>query len=173
MPPVSSKSRRDIGRLFLFRQVPVTITDEKRKLQGRHKAFADAYLGVANGNASEAARIAGYKDPGNEGWRLRKNAEISAYIEERLDAEALSPAEILSELSSVARAEWRDLITIKMRGGDIVDVKMDLRSKVTALELLGKRYKMWTENVEIGAAESFLQALREFGRGDDGASGNA
>lgn len=43
-------------------------------------AFVAAYIGEARGNASEAARIAGYKHPGQEGHRLLKIAEIEQAV---------------------------------------------------------------------------------------------
>lgn len=48
-------------------------------------AFVAAYIGEARGNASEAARIAGYKHPGQEGHRLLKNDEIASAIQEWRD----------------------------------------------------------------------------------------
>ena len=149
-------------------------TGTKPSLTVKERRFVDAYLGDAKGNATEAARIAGYKDPGQAGYENKKKQDIRAYIDERLDAETMSSAEILAELSDVGRAEWRDFVTIRTRGGEIVDVKMDLRSKIDALELLGKHRSLFTDKLELNAAESFVQALREFGAGDrdDGDSGS-
>lgn len=52
------------------------------KLNLQQERFVAAYIGKANGNATEAARIAGYKQPGMHGSRLMKNDEINAAIAE-------------------------------------------------------------------------------------------
>jgi phage terminase small subunit len=49
----------------------------------KQAVFVAAYLGEANRNASEAARIAGYAKPGQQSHRLLKNVEIQAAIEEK------------------------------------------------------------------------------------------
>lgn len=49
-------------------------------LTPKQHAFVAAYIGVARGNASEAARIAEYAKPRQEGHRLLTNADISAAI---------------------------------------------------------------------------------------------
>ena len=51
-------------------------------LTSKQHAFVAAYIGVARGNASEAARIAEYAKPGQEGHRLLKIAEIDAAIQQ-------------------------------------------------------------------------------------------
>lgn len=43
-----------------------------------------AYIGVAKKNATEAARIAGYQHPMQQGSRLLRNIEIAAAVEEHL-----------------------------------------------------------------------------------------
>lgn len=53
-------------------------------LNPKQAVFVAAYIGVAKKNATEAARIAGYKQPGMHGSRLMKNDEIIATIAEHL-----------------------------------------------------------------------------------------
>lgn len=53
-------------------------------LTPKRAAFVAAYLGEANRDATEAARIAGYAEPGQEGHRLLKIAEIKAAIDDQL-----------------------------------------------------------------------------------------
>ena len=48
-----------------------------KKLTGKRSAFVAAFVGEARGNATQAARIAGYAHPGQEGHRLLKIAEIA------------------------------------------------------------------------------------------------
>jgi phage terminase small subunit len=136
-------------------------------LKDKQEAFVLAYIGEARFNASEAARIAGFDSPGQQGYRLLKNVQIRARIDKYLEVETLNAKEVLAELTDVAKAPFRDYIEILARNekGEPIRVKMDLSSKVKSLELLGKHHKLFTDNVEVGAAESFLTALREFGRG--------
>ena len=142
-------------------------------LTTKQQRFVDAYLGEARGNQTEAARIAGYKDPENEGWRLRKNAEVSARIEERLMAESLSSGEVLAELTAVARADWKDFLQIRTdpRTGEVVEAKIVLSDKVKALELIGKYHKLFTDKTEVSGDATFLDALRAFSAGPSGEGG--
>lgn len=142
-----------------------------KALKDKQEAFILAYIGQARFNASEAARIAGYACPAEEGYRLLRNAHIRARIDKYLELEALNAKEVLAELADVAKAPFRDFVEVIMRNevGEPIKVRMDLGSKVKALELLGKHHKLFSESVEVGAAESFVNALREFGRGNGNA----
>lgn len=143
---------------------------ESKRLTPKQRRFADAYLGDAKGNATEAARIAGYADPQQSGWMNKTNVEIRAYIDARLDAETLTSAEVLAELTDVARAEWRDFLQVKRSlDGEILDVRMDLSGKIKALELLGKYHKLFADRIDVGATDEFLAALRGFAIGRVGA----
>ena len=53
-----------------------------RELTVKQHAFVSAYLGEANGNATEAARIAGYKQPMQQGNRLLRNVEVADRLRE-------------------------------------------------------------------------------------------
>jgi len=137
-----------------------------QSLKDKQEAFVLAYIGEARFNASEAARMAGFGSPGQAGYELLKKPQIRARIDKYLEAETLNAKEVLAELTDVAKAPFRDYIEILTRNakGEPIRVKMDLSSKVKSLELLGKHHKLFTDNVEVGAAESFLAALRDFGR---------
>jgi phage terminase small subunit len=147
--------------------------DDEAKFSLKEKRFINAYLGAAQGNASEAARIAGYKDGGEFGYRLLKKVEIRAHIDDVLMAEAMTPAEILHELRDVATAEWRDFITVRTnpKTGDVIEVKMDLAAKMKALELNGKYHNMYTESVNLSGNVVIVREYREGApkeRDDDG-----
>jgi phage terminase small subunit len=81
-------------------------------LNERQKAFADHYIEC--GNASEAARRAGYKAENADvtGPRLLGNVGISSYIDERLKAASekriASADEVLEFFSAVMRGEVKD-----------------------------------------------------------------
>lgn len=139
------------------------------RLRDKRRAFAEAYVGEARFNATEAARIAGYKDAHNEGWRLKRNADVAAYVRERLADQALAADEVLAELSDLAMAEWRDFLDIRRdKDGEIVSVRMDLSGKVKALELLGKAHAMFTDKVDLRGEVSFAD-LHALAAADPGA----
>ena len=52
------------------------------ELTPKREAFAKNFI-ENGGNATDAARKAGYKKPEQEGCRLLKNADVSAYIADK------------------------------------------------------------------------------------------
>lgn len=117
----------------------------------KRKLFIEAYLGNARGNGTKAARIAGYEFPAEEAYRLLRNAQVRARIDERLAEAAISANEVLAELTDIAKSEWRDFIEILEWDdeGNPLKVKMDLSQKVKSLELLGKHHQLFSENLNI------------------------
>lgn len=112
------------------------------KLTPKQKAFADYY--IETGNATEAARRAGYK-----GKNLNRIAsenlskvDIKQYIDQRLakieDKRIAKGEEVLQYLTKVMRGEEKDQFGL--------DASLQDRTK--AAELLGKRYRLFTEKVE-------------------------
>ena len=120
------------------------------RLSVRQQAFIHAYLGEARLNATEAARIAGYRDPEQAGYENRRKQEVRARIEERLAESALAAAEVLAELAAVARMDWREALQVRVDGrGEVVEARLELRDKVRALELLGKAHGLFAERVQV------------------------
>lgn len=122
------------------------------KLTFKQEAFVAAYLGEAHGNATEAARIAGYKKPHPEGVRLLRNATIAARVQEQVAKYTASADDVLRELADVAFADWHEFVEVLSRDrktGRPLKVKMDLSNKVKALELLGKYHQIFTEKQQI------------------------
>lgn len=114
-----------------------------KKLTPKQKAFADYY--IETGNATEAAIKAGYSKKtarviGTE--NLTKPA-LKQYIDERLakieDERIAKGDEVLKYLTSVMRGEEKDQFGL--------DASIQDRTK--AAELLGKRYRLFTEKVEV------------------------
>lgn len=132
------------------------------RLSDKQRLFLDFYLGEARFNATKAARLAGYSDPEVSGYDNKQNPVIRARIEERLKARALSADEVLAELTDVAASDWGDFLDVKMDLGRKVVAKMDLSSKVKALELLGKAHALFTDKVQ--AQQQIL--VREYADGD-------
>jgi len=122
-----------------------------RPLTLKQEGFVAAYLGDAKGNATEAARMAGYKHPESAAKDNLRNPPILARVQEHVAAKYATADQVLTELTDVGLAEWREFLVIKRnKDGDEVEVKMDLGSKVKSLELLGKYHKLFTEKIEHG-----------------------
>lgn len=122
-----------------------------KPLNPQQEMFVAAYLGEAKGNASEAARIAGYKKPGQYGHQLLKNIQIASRVKQHVADKFASADMVLAELTDVALAEWRDFIEVIARDktGKPIKVRMDLSNKVKALELLGKHHQLFVDKHEI------------------------
>jgi phage terminase small subunit len=104
-----------------------------KRLPEKRRRFIEAYLGEAKGNATEAARIAGYGSPAVEGCRLLKNAQVQAELEKRVseDPAVKSREEILRW--------WSDMMDA---GG------VEPRDRIKASELLAKAHGMFVQKVE-------------------------
>lgn len=113
------------------------------KLTPKQKAFCDYY--IETGNATEAAIKAGYnkKTARQIGSMNLTKVDIKAYIEKRMkvieDSRIAKGEEVLQYLSKVMRGEEKDQFGL--------DASLQDRTK--AAELLGKRYRLFTEKVEV------------------------
>ena len=103
------------------------------KLTPKQKAFADAYIEC--GNASEAARRAGYsaKNADVTGPRMLGNVGISAYISERMrpteEKRIASADEVLLFLSGVMRGEIRDQFGLDTSLSDRISAAKELQKR--------------------------------------------
>jgi phage terminase small subunit len=88
-------------------------------LTGRQQLFIAAYLGPANFNASEAARLAGYKEAALAGHRLLRNDKISALVREAIREKAMPPEEIIARLSDIGRGSLDDFVDIDDDTGNV------------------------------------------------------
>lgn len=131
------------------------------KLSIKQKRFADEY--IISGNAEEAAIIAGYSKKYARGnaYKLVANSGIKSYIEERLkeldDKQIAKQEEVLKYLTSVVRGESRSVVVVVEGEGDgvssarLINKPPDEKEKLKAAELLGKRYRLFTDKVELDA----------------------
>ena len=107
----------------------------KGKLTPRQQKFVDAYAG----NATDAARRAGYRGTDNTlaqtGSDLLRNPEVRAAIRRREDTERRT--------TIATRAERQAFWTSTLR-----DDGLDLRDRLKASELLGKSEADFTDRVE-------------------------
>ncbi len=93
-------------------------------MTGKQKSFIDAYLGEARGNASEAARIAGYALPAQQAHENLRKPEIRAAIDAFLTVHAKSAAEVLNLLTQHSNASLAPFLSIGRN-----DVSIDLTSE--------------------------------------------
>ena len=135
------------------------MAQQARPLTHKQELFVAAYLGEAKGNASEAARIAGYKQPQVQGPRLLHNVAIAARVSGYVEQRFASAEAILAELADVGFADWREFVEVLARdkSGKPIKTRMDLSNKVKALELLGKHHQLFTEKqvVDVNVREHF------------------
>lgn len=117
------------------------------KLKPKELIFAEEWLKTTN--ATQSAIKAGYSERTaySAGNRLLKKVDVRQYIDERL-------AE-MKESSIADTNEVMQFLSSTMRG-DIPDqfgLDPALNDRIKAAELLGKRYKMFTDKQEISGAD--------------------
>ncbi len=147
-------------------------SDLMTNFTGKQQAFIDAYLGVAYFNATEAARLAGYKGNGNTlanvGYENVRKPDIAREIKMRLKASAMGKDELLMHLGRQARSKviiqkyfTPDGVNLEAmledghgsliksmkpsKYGVIVEFVDDLKSQ----ELIGRHLAMFTDKSEV------------------------
>nr|DAD68394.1 MAG TPA: terminase small subunit [Siphoviridae sp. ctTic26] len=125
----------------------------------KQKNFAQEY--IKDKNATQAAIRAGYseKTAYSIGQRLLKNVEIKNYINDLLDEvrkeNILSAIEIEEFLSLAIKGSIDEEVIVVEGEGDGVSSarkikkQIGLRDRIKAAELLGKRYMLFTDKVNV------------------------
>lgn len=161
-------------------------------LTPKQKAFANYY--IETGNATEAARKAGYK-----GKNLNRIAsenlsklDIKNYIDEKMkeleDSRIAKADEVLKYLTRVVRGQEQEPLIVQEQepviGEDgkkkgyrtvtkIINTPPNIKDRNKAAELLGKRYRLFVDKVErdtnlnvnsTDKLDSILGQLRERNR---------
>ena len=127
------------------------------KLTLKQQRFADEY--IISGNAEEAAVIAGYSKKYARGnaYKLVAKSGVKSYIEERLkelDNKAIAKQEeVLQYLTSVMRGELEEEVLYGIGDGvqSTRHIEVGAKDRLKAAELLGKRYRLFTDRVELDA----------------------
>ena len=107
-------------------------------LTPKQKAFADCYIEC--GNATEAARKAGYKEESCRtiGCQNLTKRNISAYIAERMqvqnEARVASADEVLQFFSSVMRGEVKDQFGLDAALSDRLNAGKELMKRYAAAD---------------------------------------
>ena len=127
------------------------------KLTLKQQRFADEY--IISGNATESYLRAYAK-------QSRRSAEANArkllalhsvrnYIDDKLaklqSEKIATQEEVLQYLTSVMRGEQTESTLRGVGEGvqTISDIEVSAKDRIKAAELLGKRYGMWTEKLEV------------------------
>lgn len=127
-------------------------------LTPKQKAFADEYI-KNGGNASDAARKAGYKKPEVQGYENLKKPYISAYIAEKQSliekqkgTDIMSLAEIQQRRSMIARGELTDSFGFAP----------DFSDQLKSMNDLEKTLKIKQEQEEKKAAEEAARNAKPY-----------
>ena len=150
------------------------------KLTVKQQAFADYYIQYGNAtqayiDAGYKATTKGIAEV--EGHKLLKNPKVAGYIEEKLQELSSSriadAQEVLEYLTSVMRRELKEVVvvtlaeevsayvpddegkmrkqTIMQERPELVEIPAKLSDANKAAELLGKRYALFTDKVDLMA----------------------
>ena len=126
----------------------------KKQISEQQKAFADYY--IESLNAYESAKRAGYSEAyaKSQSYKLLENVGIKNYIDERMaskdDYRIASQDEILQILTDIARGiTEEEIVQFSQLGEELRTTrKPTIKDRMKASELLGKRYRMWTDKIE-------------------------
>lgn len=149
--------------------------DVMRKLNDKQKRFAREY--VIDLNATRAATRAGYseKTAKSQGQRLLTNVDVSEFIKELMDQKddelIAKQDEVLRYLTRVMRREEKEhtVVTLmtekhtykpdekgtmrkvieKEEVPEVIEIPSKLSDSNKAAELLGKRYALFTDKVDL------------------------
>ena len=128
-------------------------------LNDRQRAFADFY--IESLNAEQSAIKAGYSKKYARGnaHKLVANSCIKNYIEEKMkqiESNRIAKAEeVLAFLSASLRGEvLEEVVSTKSDGAGgiepiILKKQLSAKDRIKAAELLGKRYALFTEKVDL------------------------
>ena len=130
-------------------------------LTEKQKAFCDYYIETLNATESYKRaypNVTKQRTAESAGNRLLSNVEVKNYIDNKLkemQSNRIAKAEeVLEYLTKVIRNEEKEEVVVTVNVGDfqteIKKVKKELsaKDKIKAAELLGKRYRLFTDKVE-------------------------
>lgn len=134
------------------------MTDKQRK-------FADEYLVDCNATRAYKAAYPRVKNDvvaATNGGRLLRNADIKSYIEKKLEeissAKTADAKEVMEYLTSVMRGKSESTVCVVEGTGNgfskatLISKPPDEKERLKAAELIGKRFGLYTEKLDVGAA---------------------
>lgn len=124
----------------------------------KQKRFCDEYL--IDCNATQAAIRAGYsaRTAYSIGQENLKKPELQAYIKAELsrlhDEKTANAQEVLEFLAAVMRGEHTEQTLIGVGDGvqRIGEIAVGAKERLKAAELIGRRYGLFKESLEVGGA---------------------
>lgn len=124
-------------------------------MTAKQKRFCEEYL--VDCNATQAAIRTGYSEKTARaiGQRLLTNVDIKKYIDQQLqklkNEKTADAQEVLEYLTSVMRGEQKEQVALLTGEGvqDLVQKDVSAKDRLKAAELIGKRYGLFTEKVEL------------------------
>ena len=148
----------------------------EKPLTPKERLFVHYFLGEANHNASEAARLAGYLRPGQYGHELLKKPEIRAAVDAKIETVGMTAKEVLTRLAAMATADPMEFFVVNGFGVPRIDlrkaqrtgrtflirslecradgsVKLTLHNSQDALDKLAKILGMYQAETAVKAAE--------------------
>lgn len=127
-------------------------------MNARQKRFCDEYL--IDCNATQAAIRAGYspKTAKSIGQENLTKPDLKAYIDEQLERlhneKTADAQEVLEYLTAVMRGQHTEQ-TLQLVGDGvqtITDIDVSAKERLKAAELIGKRYGMFKDNLDVGGS---------------------
>lgn len=131
----------------------------------KQKRFCDEYLIDLNGTRAYKAAYPSVKNDNTakvNASRLLTNANVRAYIDELLEtlhnAKTADAAEVMEYLTSVLRGESKASVVVVEGIGEgcsearTVTKPPDERERLKAAELLGKRFGLFTDKVNVSGS---------------------
>ena len=124
----------------------------------KQKIFCDEYLIDLNGTRAYKAAYPNIKSDNAAAVRankLLKKKEIKEYIQQRLDELAskrvADQQEVMECLTSVLRGESTSSVLAMCGDGmqEVIEKPPDEKESLRAAELLGRRYGMWSDKLEV------------------------
>lgn len=155
------------------------------ELTGKQRAFINAYLGEARFNATEAARIAGYKGDDTVlaavGYENLRKPQIEAEVRSRFNEATMSANEVLARLTEIASGRITDFLdedgafslkVTKRRGKDHLLKKLKIKRSSKRVESFPEGSEEEREVIETALVHedvelemySAHEALRDLGK---------
>lgn len=146
----------------------------------KQKIFADEYL--VDLNATRAYKVA-YPSVKKDnvaaanGARMLRNDKVRIYIDEQLDklrSERVADAqEVMEHLTAAMRGDIKEEVVVVEGSGEgysdarIIEKQISEKERLKAAELLGKRYSLFTDKLELDA-DMELNISIDYGGDDTG-----
>ena len=132
------------------------------KLTEKQKAFCDYYIESLNATESYKKaypNVTKQRTAESAGNRLLSNVEVRKYIDEQLQKmqsnRIADATEVLEYLTKGMRQELEEEVVVMVNKGEFISEPQTVKKKISikdsnkCAELLGKRYGLYTEKLEV------------------------